>query len=125
MPGLVRGNEQSAIIRPMKPLSGSASLAETNWFNLIGAGEVVPRLGRVVADRRHQHVIQAGDNFTDRNQLGPFTLHALFSHLPQTPQGWTRFSNQRLASHLFEFGYHRPLCLQQIPLRRQASRYLR
>ena len=32
LPGLVRGNEHSAIIRAMKPLSGSASLAETSWF---------------------------------------------------------------------------------------------
>ena len=30
-PGLVRGREQSAIIRAMKPRSGSASLAETSW----------------------------------------------------------------------------------------------
>ena len=32
LPGLVRGNEQSAIIRTMKPRSGSASLARTSWF---------------------------------------------------------------------------------------------
>ena len=32
LPGLLRGNEQSAIIRAMKPRSGSASLAETSWF---------------------------------------------------------------------------------------------
>ena len=32
LPGLVRGNEQSAIIRAMKPRSGSASLAVTSWF---------------------------------------------------------------------------------------------
>ena len=30
-PGLVRGNEHSAISRAMKPRSGSASLAETSW----------------------------------------------------------------------------------------------
>ena len=32
LPGLVRGSEHNAIIRAMKPRSGSASLAETNWF---------------------------------------------------------------------------------------------
>ena len=31
LPGLVRG-AHSAIIRAMKPLSGSASLALTSWF---------------------------------------------------------------------------------------------
>ena len=51
-------------------------------IHLIGAGEVVPRLGRVVADRRH--VIQTGDGITDRNQPAALTMHALFSHVPQT-----------------------------------------
>ena len=32
LPGLVRGNEQSTIIRAMKPRSGSASLAETSLY---------------------------------------------------------------------------------------------
>ena len=32
LPGLVRGNEQSAIIRAMKPRSGVVSLAVTSWF---------------------------------------------------------------------------------------------
>ena len=31
-PGLLRGKEHSAIIRAMKPRSGSASLARTSWF---------------------------------------------------------------------------------------------
>ena len=30
-PGLVRGREQSAIVRAIKPRSGSASLAPTSW----------------------------------------------------------------------------------------------
>ena len=30
--GLLRGREHSAIVRAMKPRSGSASLAETSWF---------------------------------------------------------------------------------------------
>ena len=32
LPGLVRGRLHSAIVRAMKPRSGSASLALTNWF---------------------------------------------------------------------------------------------
>ena len=32
LPGLARGSEQSANSRAMKPMSGSASLASTNWF---------------------------------------------------------------------------------------------
>ena len=32
LPGLVRGRLHSAIIRAMKPRSGSASLALTSWF---------------------------------------------------------------------------------------------
>ena len=50
---------------------------------LIGNGEVVPRLGRSVAERRHQHVIQAGVGFTDRNQLAALTLHGFI--LPCSP----------------------------------------
>ena len=50
--------------------------------HLIGKGEAAPRLGRGVADRRH--VIQAGDGITDRNQPAALTMHALFSHVPQT-----------------------------------------
>ena len=30
--GVGAGNEHSTIIRAMKPMSGSASLAETSWF---------------------------------------------------------------------------------------------
>ncbi len=55
--------------------------------HLIGKGEGVPRLGRSFADRRHQHVIQAGDGISDRNQLAAFTLHGLFFHVHQTRQG--------------------------------------
>ena len=40
--------------------------------DFIEAGEVVPRLGRSVADRRHRSV-QLADDFTDRNQT-VFTL---------------------------------------------------
>ena len=82
LPGFGAGQASS---RAMKPRSGSASLAETSWFAWSATVKAPPRLGRVVADRRHQHVIQAGDNFTDRNQLDAFTLHGLFSHAGQTP----------------------------------------
>ena len=34
--------------------------------------------------------VQIGDDFTDRNQLAALTLHALFSHVPQTrPAGYS------------------------------------
>ena len=42
--------------------------------HLIGQGEVVQRLRRGVADRGHRPV-QAGDDFSDGNQLGAFALH--------------------------------------------------
>ena len=57
--------------------------------HLIGLGEVVARLGRSFADRLDRPV-QIGDDFTDRNQLAALTLHALFSHVPQTRQGQFR-----------------------------------
>ena len=72
--------------------------------HLIGKGEAPPRRWWGFAERRH--VIQAGDNFTDRNQLTALTLHGFsFSHVPQTRQGhhfqtnakplyWTLTSNR-------------------------------
>ena len=73
LPGLVRGNEHSASSRAMKPRSGSASLAPTNWFHLIEAGEVVPRLGWGFAERL-DGAAQIGQGFPDRNQLAALTL---------------------------------------------------
>ena len=78
LPGLVRGREQSAIVRAMKPRSGAASLPDKLVY-LIGLGEVVARLGRSFTDRLDRPV-QIGDDFTDRNQLAALTLHSLFSH---------------------------------------------
>ena len=52
---------------------------------LIGHGEAPPRRWWGFAERRH--VIQAGDDLADRNQLAALTLHGLFSHVPQTRQG--------------------------------------
>ena len=72
LPGLVRGNEHSASSRAMKPRSGSASLAPTNWFHLIEAGEVVPRLGWGFAERL-DGAAQIGQGFPDRNQLAALT----------------------------------------------------
>ena len=44
--------------------------------------------------REQDRAVQIGDDFTDRNQLAALTLHALFSHVPQTRQGhrvlWVR-----------------------------------
>ena len=36
-----------------------------------------------------------GEGITDRNQLAALTLHSLFSHVPQTRQGWLRQRQQR------------------------------
>ena len=70
----------------MKPRSGVRFAGRDKLAHLIGDGEVVQRLGRGVADRRHRAVIQAGDGITDRNQTATLTLHDLFSHLPQTKE---------------------------------------
>ena len=51
--------------------------------HLIGAGEVGQRLGRGFADRFHR-AAQIGEGITDQNQPAALTLHALFSHAPQT-----------------------------------------
>ena len=55
---------------------------------LIGAGEVA--LCRRRGYERLDRPVQIGDDFTDRNQLAALTLHALFSHVPQTKQGHYR-----------------------------------
>ena len=57
----------------MKPRSGSASLAETNWFTLIDAGVVVQRLGRGL--ERLDRAGQIGQGFGNGNQLAALTLH--------------------------------------------------
>ena len=50
---------------------------------LVGLGEVVQRLGawRRGSTSRAAHT---GEGITDGNQLAALTLHALFSHVPQT-----------------------------------------
>ena len=45
LPGLVRGNEQSAIIRANEPQIGVRFAGPDQLVHLIGLGEVVPRLG--------------------------------------------------------------------------------
>ena len=55
-------------------------------MHLIEAGESPLRLGRGFADRLDRPV-QIREDFPDGNQLAALTLHALFSHVPQTPQG--------------------------------------
>ena len=86
LPGLVRGRLHSAIIRAMKPRSGSASLAVTSWSTWSAWVKLVQRLGRGVADRFHR-TAQIGQGFTDRNQLAALTLYGSFSHVPQTRPG--------------------------------------
>ena len=49
-------------------------------------------------DRRHRHVIPAGDNLNDRNQLA-FALHGLFSYVPQIRQGPLTFFDFRIVPH--------------------------
>ena len=89
LPGLVRGREQSAIVRAMKPRAGVRFTGPDKLVHLIGNGEVVPRLGRVVAERLRR--AQIADGITDRNQLAAFTLHGLFSHAGQTAPGGTEW----------------------------------
>ena len=55
LPGLVRGNEHSAIIRAMEAQIGVRFAGRDKLIHLIGLGEVVARLGRSVADRLHVH----------------------------------------------------------------------
>ena len=38
---------------------------------------------------------QIGQGFPDGNQIAAFTLHALFSHAPQTRQGHHSYHSQR------------------------------
>ena len=47
----MRGRLHSAVIRAMKPRSGSASRAAANWFTLIGKGEVALRRWGGFAER--------------------------------------------------------------------------
>ena len=49
--------------------------------HLIGLGEVVARLGRSVAERRHRPA-QIREGFSNGNQSVALTLHGLFSHAP-------------------------------------------
>ena len=62
---------------------GSGLAGRNKLVYLIGLGEVVAGLGRGVADRFHR-AGQIGQGFTDGNQPALFTLHGLFSHVPQT-----------------------------------------
>ncbi len=56
---------------------------------LIGEGEAPPRRWWGFAERLDR-AAQAADDFTYGNQLAALTLHALFSHVPQTRQGHYR-----------------------------------
>ena len=54
--------------------------------HLIEAGEVAPRLGWRLPERRYRPV-QAGEDFSSGNQVIPFTPYSLsFSHAPPTRQ---------------------------------------
>ncbi len=66
LPGLVRGRLHSAISRAMKPLSGSASLAH-KLVHLVGLGEVVHRLERIVSVRLITEVGQVEGRVSDRS----------------------------------------------------------
>ena len=79
----------------------------------VQAGEVVHRLGRSVADRRHRPA-QIREGFSNGNQLAALTLHSLsFSHATQTRQagyfpspdwgGLTDFALSRLISWSTKF----------------------
>ena len=48
-------------------------------------GEAPPCLGRSFEDRRDRS-IQVGESITDRSQAVSFTIHVLFSHVPQTKE---------------------------------------
>ena len=50
--------------------------------HLIEAGEVAPRLGQRLPERRYRPG-QAGEDFSNGNQVIPFTLHGFI--LPQDP----------------------------------------
>ena len=67
----------------------SATEARNKLIHLIGLGEVVPRLGRVVAECLHRPV-QVAQGFPDRNQIVSFTPHTLFSHARQTPNDFMK-----------------------------------
>ena len=87
--GLLRGREHSAIVRAMKAESGVRFAGRDKLVHLVGLGEVVERLRRGVADRGHRP-IQAGDDFSNRNQLAAFALHGFI--LPQlaAPVYWRK-----------------------------------
>ena len=71
----------------MKPRDrGSVFAGRDKLVHLIGLGEVVQRLGRGFTDRLDR-TGQIGQGFPDGNQPVALTLHALFSHVPQTRQG--------------------------------------
>ena len=53
-PGLVRGREHSAIIRPMEPQISVRFTGRDKLLHLIEAGEMAPRLGRRFAKRLHE-----------------------------------------------------------------------
>ena len=77
MPGLLRGRLHSAIIRAMKPLSGSDSLALTSWFTWSGAGESPLR-----RSKRQSRAGEIGQGFTDGNQLAAWPLHGFILPSP-------------------------------------------
>ena len=94
LPGLVRGRLHSAISRAMKPRPGVRFAGPGQLVHLIEAGEVVPRLGRVAADRLHG-AAQIGDDFTDGNQLAALTLHGFILPCSSGQDRDTTHHNQR------------------------------
>ena len=88
--------EHSAIIRAMKPMIGVRFAGRDKLVHLIGLGEVVPRLGRGIADRFHR-AAHTGEGITNRNQPVSFVLHGFYSpifprHTPRQPKVSRRIS---------------------------------
>ena len=85
LPGLERGRRAQRH-RPRHETSLDVRFAGPDQLvDLIGQGEA-PLWGGVLVERLHR-TIQIGQGITDRNQLAALTLHASFSHAPQTKQG--------------------------------------
>ena len=95
LPGLVRGKRAERHHSRHEAQIGVRFAGRDKLVHLIGLGEVVARLGRSVAERRHRPA-QIRESFSNGNQLAvALTLHALFSHVPQTKQGPVPMVNAR------------------------------
>ena len=75
----------------MKPMIGVRFAGPDKLIHLVEAGEVVQRLGRSVAERRHRPA-QIREGFSNGNQLAALTLHGSLSHDGRTPPGYWRKS---------------------------------